>query len=223
MFGIVVISITVFVIWLLGKVFTEKPREAAKQDAWNRFKRQFRAGRIYHYLAARNRERLKEMYILYLLVGILMLCSISAFYGLNKPELQLSDMNQIQGELVQTQYIRLGCKSEIGIKTQQQVLHFTACLTVEDEKRLHNIIGQPVTAWVAEDRNLFEATSNSIEQIQYKNELIIDYQIKKSNHNNFKENGTWMYFVILPFIASILFLYLIVSTNIREYGLFKKH
>ncbi|HZW87010.1 MAG TPA: hypothetical protein VFF41_06075 [Gallionella sp.] len=37
--GFIIVGITLFVIWILGKVLAEKPDDAVKQDAWHRFKR----------------------------------------------------------------------------------------------------------------------------------------------------------------------------------------
>ncbi len=70
--GFITVGITLFVIWILGKVLVEKPDDVVKQDAWHRFKSRFRAGRIYHLFAARTKERMYgELAIYYILIGLL--------------------------------------------------------------------------------------------------------------------------------------------------------
>ena len=80
--GFALVAITFFVIWFLGKVMAEKPGDSDKQDPWHRFKKWFRAGRIYFLFAARTKERLSgELFVLYLLGGGAFLFAIDVSLG----------------------------------------------------------------------------------------------------------------------------------------------
>lgn len=219
--GFVTVGITLFVIWILGKVMAEKPEDAVKQTPWHHFKRRFRAGRIYHLFAARSRERMYgELFLYYILIGLGLLLPVGILMDFSQPVLELSELKTVSGRLAQIELASSVCKSTIAIESQHTA-YYRACLDKEKEARLLKIIGQPVTAWVSDEKPLFGMSTTWIKQLQHGSELIIDYAEIHKNNVNAKKNG-WKYFGVIPLAFALAALWTVAQLNIRKYGRWSK-
>lgn len=215
--GLVEIGIILSVIWILYKAIQEGPDDALKQTPWYRFKRNFRAGKIYYLFAARTKDRLTgELFIYYILLGMGLIIPIGTLVDEARPILNLSDFNRIDGHLSQVNLSSSICKSSITI-LEKESSPYTTCLVVDKGKRLRKIIGQPVVVWVAEERTFFGFPTAWVKQLQYGNDLIINYAdiriAEKNSHNNIL-----LFFGFVPFLFSLASLWTIAKLNIKKYG-----
>ena len=218
--GFVIVVITIFVIWFLGMVMAEKPGDEGKQDVWHRFKKRFRAGRIYHLFAARTKQRLfGELFVFYMLGGLSLLFALDMFVTeINRQFVSLDQMQKVQGTLVQFIPAKNDCRHGIVIQTRQVSNRYQVCVGDGGYARLTKVIGKEVTAWVTQGGTLFDNTNNSVNQLQYGDEVVIKHHIGNREDFNLTKQHAWVYLILIPFVFSIAFFRQIAVFNISKYG-----
>ncbi|MES1982769.1 MAG: hypothetical protein V4443_09860 [Pseudomonadota bacterium] len=215
--GFALVAITFFVIWFVGKIMAEKPGDSEKQDPWHRFKRRFKGGRVYFLFAARTKERMfGELFVLYLMGVGAFLAAIDVSLGELTPIQKLDQMVVVRGTLVSLTLSKNDCRHKVAIQMPQGTKTFDICLGEPSDRREHlkKAIGKPVEAWVADEGTVLDQYT-MVKQLVSQGVLLVDYA-----QTNQKEiaRGTFIYFVLIPFLVSGLCFWLVAIMNIRKFG-----
>lgn len=218
--GLVVTGISYFMVWFLTKVLGESPKDACKQDIWHRFKRKFRAGRIYHLFAIKldDRSGLKFLYHLFGGVFLLMAMDVS-LDTINHSYLPLNQMQKIEGTVIQFSPApaKNNCQHQVIVRTSEGDKRYAACVDNDKYTRLYQVVGKRVTVWVGQQGTFLSGIHQSIHQLEHNGKVIVQYRIESEADFNSVQRNLWIVISVLFALAVASFTQ-IAASNIKMYG-----
>jgi hypothetical protein len=218
--GLVVTGISFFFVWFLRKVLGESPEDACKQDAWHRFKKKFRAGRIYHLFAIKTDELSSAKFLSHWVAGVLLLIAMDISLDvINRSYLPLNQMQKIEGTVIQFSPApaKNNCQHQVIVRTHEGDKRYAACVDNDKYTRLYQVVGKRVTVWIGQQGTFLSGIHQSIHQIEHDGKVIVQYRIESEADFTSVQRNLWILISVLFTLAVAFFIH-IAASNIKTYG-----